>query len=177
MLFQQLEAGLQDASRRGVRLAILVADMDGFKKINDQFGHATGNLILQETAEVLKRACRKGDCVARMGGDEFVLLLADAEPDAVGERSRDLDRLVAAAGKRVCGVDFLRLSAGAAFFPDDGRDAEELLAKADARMYEMKRRHHGEATPVVSLGRLAEALATPPKYYDRLPLPAFREEG
>ena len=175
-LFQRLDAGLQDAAQRGGRLAILATDMDGFKKINDQFGHATGNLVLQSTAEVLKQACRKGDCVARMGGDEFVLLLADAEPLAVAERIRDLDCLVAEVGVRVCGVHFLRLSAGAAFFPEDGRDPEELLATADARMYEMKRRHHGDAIAAAGLGRLAEAVAAPAERHDRLPLSSPREE-
>jgi diguanylate cyclase (GGDEF)-like protein len=137
--------------------------------VNDQFGHAIGNLVLQKTAEVLKQACRKGDCVARMGGDEFVLLLSDADPVAVGERIRDLDRMVAEAGARVCGVHFLRLSAGAAFFPEDGRDPEELLATADARMYEMKRRHHGEAGGASGLARLAEAVSAPEERH--LPIP------
>ena len=176
-LFQRLDAGLQDAARRGGRMAILAADMDGFKLVNDQFGHAIGNLVLQKTAEVLKQACRKGDCVARMGGDEFVLLLADADPAAVAERIRDLDRMVVEAGARVCGVHFLRLSAGAAFFPEDGRDPEELLATADARMYEMKRRHHGEAGGASGLARLAEALAAPEERHDPLPLPSPRQES
>ena len=157
-LFQRLEAGLQDASRRGGRLAILVADLDTFKQINDQFGHLTGNEILKETAKVLKQACRKRDCVARMGGDEFVLLLEDAEPEYIEGRITDLDRRVTEAGRRICGAESLRLSAGAAFFPEDGRNAEDLLGKADARMYEMKRRHHGDATVGTSLGNLAEAL-------------------
>jgi diguanylate cyclase (GGDEF)-like protein len=175
-MFQRLDAGLRDAVRQGGRLAILVTDMDGFKKINDQFGHATGNLVLQETAKVLKQACRKDDCVARMGGDEFVLLLADAGPHAVGERVRDLDRMVEQTGLRVCGADFLRLSAGAAFYPEDGRDAEELLSKADARMYEMKRRHQGEVSPAGSLARLAEALAPGAERLDQLPLSSPRVE-
>ena len=175
-MFQRLDAGLRDAVRQGGRLAILVTDMDGFKKINDQFGHATGDLVLQETAKVLKQACRKDDCVARMGGDEFVLLLADAGPHAVGERVRDLDRMVEQTGLRVCGADFLRLSAGAAFYPEDGRDAEELLSKADARMYEMKRRHQGEASPAGSLARLAEALAPGAERLDQLPLSSPRVE-
>ena len=175
-MFQRLDAGLRDAVRQGGRLAILVTDMDGFKKINDQFGHATGNLVLQETAKVLKQACRKDDCVARMGGDEFVLLLAGAGPHAVGERVRDLDRMVEQTGLRVCGADFLRLSAGAAFYPEDGRDAEELLSKADARMYEMKRRHQGEVSPAGSLARLAEALAPGAERLDQLPLSSPRVE-
>lgn len=176
-LFQRLDTGLQDAGRRGGRMAIVAADMDGFKMVNDQFGHAAGNLVLQKTAEVLKLACRKGDCVARMGGDEFVLLLADADPAAVGERIRELDRMVAEVGTRVCGVPFLRLSAGAAFFPEDGRDPEELLATADARMYEMKRRHHAEAASGSGLLRLAEVLANPLERQDPRPLPAPREES
>jgi diguanylate cyclase (GGDEF)-like protein/putative nucleotidyltransferase with HDIG domain len=158
-MFQRLDAGLRDAAQRGGRLAILVTDIDSFKEVNDQFGHATGNLVLREAAKVLEQACRQGDCVARMGGDEFVLLLVDAEPHAVGERIGDLDRLVQETGLRVCGADFLRLSAGAAFFPEDGCDAEELLSKADARMYEMKRRHCAEAAAARSLGNLAEAVA------------------
>jgi diguanylate cyclase (GGDEF)-like protein len=175
-MFQRLDAGLRDAVRQGGRLAILVTDMDGFKKINDQFGHATGNLVLQETAEVLKQACRKGDCVARMGGDEFVLLLVDAEPFGVGERIRDLDRVVEQTGLRVCGADFLHMSAGAAFYPEDGRDAEELLSKADARMYEMKRQHHAGAAPAVSLRRLAEAVAPDAERHLLLPLTPPRVE-
>jgi diguanylate cyclase (GGDEF)-like protein/putative nucleotidyltransferase with HDIG domain len=159
MLFQRLETGLQDAARRNGRLAILVADLDAFKRINDQFGHMTGNVILQEAAKVLKQACRKRDLVARMGGDEFVLLLEDAEPPYIDGRIADLDRRVADVGRRVCGAEFLRLSAGAAFFPEDGRNAEDLLGKADARMYEMKRQHHGEVTSGTSLGNLVEALA------------------
>jgi GGDEF domain-containing protein len=79
-------------------------------------------------------------------------------------------------GLRVCGADFLRLSAGAAFYPEDGRDAEELLSKADARMYEMKRRHQGEASPAGSLARLAEALAPGAERLDQLPLSSPRVE-
>ena len=112
MLFQKLEDGVGEAERRAGRLAVLVMDLDGFKKVNDRFGHATGNLVLQETAEVLKQACRKGDCVARMGGDEFVLLLADTEEQAVAQRSNELDRRVTEVGARVCGVDFFAIERG-----------------------------------------------------------------
>jgi diguanylate cyclase (GGDEF)-like protein/putative nucleotidyltransferase with HDIG domain len=160
--FRTLDATVQEARSGGGRLAVLVTDIDGFKKVNDQYGHATGNHVLQETAAVLKRACRRGDFVARMGGDEFVLLLADAEPDPIAHRARELDRMVSEAGARLCGASFLRLSAGAAYFPEDGQDAEELLAIADARMYEMKRAHHSELAAPGDLDRLADALAAPP---------------
>jgi len=124
---------------------------------------------------VLKQACRTGDFVARMGGDEFVLLLAGAEPDGVRERIRELDRMVAAVGTEVCGARFLRLSAGAAFFPDDGRDPEELLAIADARMYQMKRRHHGEAASTLPLARLAMAVGGVAENRGELPVNPVRE--
>jgi diguanylate cyclase (GGDEF)-like protein/putative nucleotidyltransferase with HDIG domain len=157
--FQNLDAALQEARRQERRLAVLVTDMDGFKMVNDQFGHATGNRVLQETAAALRRACRRGDFVARMGGDEFVLLLVDAEPDAIAQRANNLDQIVSELGARVCGATFLRLSAGAAYFPEDGQDAEELLAIADARMYEMKRTHHSQAAAGSDLDHLAAALA------------------
>jgi len=169
-LFQRLDAALQDAARRNGRLAVLVTDMDGFKMVNDEFGHPAGDQVLQHTAQVLKQSCRKGDCVARMGGDEFVLLLAEAEPHAVNERMQELDRLVAEESSRVCGVSFLRLSAGAAFYPEDGVHAEELLAIADARMYETKRLHHASARRTNSLEKLAEILDLPPAPKERLTL-------
>jgi GGDEF domain-containing protein len=83
---------------------------------------------------------------------------------------------VAEGGGRVCGVSFLRLSAGAAFFPQDGRNAEELLATADARMYEMKHRHHGEATVAAGLEKLAEAVAARAERHGRVPLSSPQEE-
>jgi diguanylate cyclase (GGDEF)-like protein len=160
--FRTLDSVIQEARISRNRVAVLVTDIDGFKMVNDQFGHATGNRVLQETAAVLRRACRRGDFVARMGGDEFVLLLAEADPDAISRRAADLDRLISDAGARVCGAGFLRLSAGAAYFPEDGQDAEELLAIADARMYEMKRAHHTQRSSGRDLDRLAEALAAAP---------------
>lgn len=152
-----------------------MTDIDGFKMVNAEFGHPAGDQVLQHTAQVLKQSCRKGDCVARMGGDEFVLLLAEAEPRAVSERMQELDRLVAEESSRVCGVSFLRLSAGAAFYPDDGVHAEELLAIADARMYETKRLHHRVASRTTGLGRLAEMLDAPLEPKERLTLSHPRE--
>ena len=79
--------------------------------------------------------------------------------------------MVADTGGRVCGASHLRLSAGAAYFPDDGRDAEELLAIADARMYEMKREHHSRSVTTSGLDQLAEALASAPA------TPALRKQS
>ena len=77
-----------------------------------------------------------------------------------------MNSLVASAGQGVCGADALRLSVGAACFPEDGTDAEELLAAADARMYHMKRRHHAERAAEQSLTQLARAVEAPAEIAD-----------
>ncbi|HTS29974.1 MAG TPA: diguanylate cyclase [Bryobacteraceae bacterium] len=157
-LFEHLAFQVDEAQRRCSRLAVLVADMDGFKQINDQYGHATGNRVLVRTAEMLRESTRRTDYVARMGGDEFVFLLPHAEPDFVKSRIQELSDLISAIGLEVCGADSLRMSVGAAFYPDDGKQAEELLAKADERMYEIKRQHHQELGAARNLNCMAAAL-------------------
>jgi diguanylate cyclase (GGDEF)-like protein/putative nucleotidyltransferase with HDIG domain len=157
-LFLRLDAELARAKSAGSRLAVLVADMDGFKKVNDEYGHAMGNRVLQATAKALRNATREGGYVARMGGDEFVLLLAETDREVIAGRIGQLDELVADAGRTLSPDAPLRLSLGVAFYPEDGTDAEELLTSADARMYEMKRHHHGDAETVRNLSRMASAV-------------------
>jgi diguanylate cyclase (GGDEF)-like protein len=159
-LFLQLDNSLTTARHNNSRLAVMVADMDGFKQVNDHFGHALGNQVLEGTAAILRDSCRERDYVARMGGDEFVLLLPDAGRAGIEGRITELNNLVAGVGRSLCGVDNLRLSIGAAFFPEDGRDAEELLAVADARMYQTKREHLA-ARSGEGLTQLAQALYLP----------------
>jgi diguanylate cyclase (GGDEF)-like protein len=157
-LFLRLDEALASARQGGSVLAVLVTDMDGFKQVNDQYGHAAGNDVLQRTAQAFRETIREGDYAARMGGDEFVMLIPGAQPDVIRERSRSLNELVCEVGRRVCNADFLRLSVGASYYPDDGGNAEELLAIADARMYEVKRQHHGEGAGVANMIKLARAV-------------------
>jgi diguanylate cyclase (GGDEF)-like protein len=89
----------------------------------------------------LKEACRGYDYVARMGGDEFVLVVPGLSAEAALIKAQSLHELAAGIGQKICGEDLLGLSVGTAFCPEDGNDAEHLLAEADRRMYSVKQTH------------------------------------
>jgi diguanylate cyclase (GGDEF)-like protein/putative nucleotidyltransferase with HDIG domain len=134
-LFLQLDRELARCKRDKLSLTLMVCDMNGFKKINDRFGHLEGNRVLRLFAQALKDSCREYDYVARMGGDEFVVI---APGLAVGDAAKKIELLrplARQAGFEVCGEDILSLSVGMAVSPDDGNDAEQLLTQADRRMY------------------------------------------
>jgi diguanylate cyclase (GGDEF)-like protein len=97
----------------------------------------------------LREACREYDYAARMGGDEFVIVAPNMTPGSVMERANVLSTLAQEAGREVCGKDILSLSLGAAFYPQDGIDAEQLLGEADRKMYAAKQQHYArrEAAP------------------------------
>jgi len=134
-LFLQLERELARCKRDTTPLVVMVCDMDGFKQINDRFGHLEGNRVLRLFAQSLKDSCREYDYVARMGGDEFVVVAPGLPPDAAEKKSDLLRSMAQDAGRRVCGEDILSLSVGHSQYPEDGKDAESLLAAADRRMY------------------------------------------
>ena len=91
--------------------------------------------MLRLFAQALKDTCREYDYVARMGGDEFVVIAPGLTPDASAKKTEQMRALARHAGSEVCGEDILSLSVGRAVFPADGKDAEQLLAEADRRMY------------------------------------------
>ena len=128
-------ANWRAASATTSTLTVMVSDMDGFKQINDRFGHLEGNRVLRLFAQALKDTCREYDYVARMGGDEFVVIAPGLAADAAGKKAEQMRALARQAGSEVCGEDILSLSVGRAVYPDDGKDAEQLLAEADRRMY------------------------------------------
>ena len=134
-LFLQLDRELARCKRDTSSLTVMVSDMDGFKQINDRFGHLEGNRVLRLFAQALKDTCREYDYVARMGGDEFVVVAPGLPAEAAAKKAEQLRELATQAGHVVCREDILSLSVGQAVYPDDGRDAEELLAEADRRMY------------------------------------------
>jgi diguanylate cyclase (GGDEF)-like protein len=144
-LFLHLDAELARARRTERELAVLVCDLDGFKQVNDRFGHLIGNRVLQLVAQGMRQCCREYDYVARMGGDEFVLVLSGINSSGIDEKVKAISRVALEAGESACGEPLLGISVGAAFRPVDGDDAEGLLAEADRRMYLVKQQHRRSA--------------------------------
>ncbi len=150
-LFEYLAEEVVLCSQRKTPMAVIVMDLDGFKKANDEHGHLAGNRVLQSVAAGLRKSCRATDVVARMGGDEFVLVLSDPGDclPALMERIQEVGQR---AGAEIgCKIS---ISAGCALYPDDAIDAESVLEKADERMYEEKRLR--KSMHAVSPGQIIE---------------------
>ena len=137
-LFLRLDGELARCRRTLEPLTVLVCDVDGFKQVNDRFGHLEGNKVLRYVADVLRENCREYDYVARMGGDEFVILLPGSDREAVNRRIEEFQSIACDDAAAMHGVSVIHMSVGEAFYPDDGSDAEQLLAEADRRMYKSK---------------------------------------
>jgi len=137
-LFMQLDRELARCKRESKTLTVMVADLDHFKQINDRFGHLEGNRVLRLFAHSLKETSREYDYVARMGGDEFVVIAPGITAEAAARKAEQMRSLAQKAGKDVCNEDILSLSVGNAVYPEDGMDAEKILSEADKRMYLQK---------------------------------------
>ena len=133
-LENMLKAEIMKAKLSKGTLSIIFLDLDNFKTINDSFGHHFGDEILKQVGEILKSSVRKGDIVARYGGDEFIIVLhskTDLEPERVAERIKQ--RL-----EETFSSYNLSVSYGIAIFGKDGSTPEELINVADKRMYKQK---------------------------------------
>jgi diguanylate cyclase (GGDEF)-like protein len=116
--------------------ALVMLDLDGFKRLNDRFGHPAGDDLLCDVAAALTRAMRAQDTVARLGGDEFCVLAPEtAEGGTAGLAARILESV----GAITAGAETVRASVGIAVFPDDGTTAMALLHVADQRLLDAKR--------------------------------------
>ncbi len=140
LLADRMNQAMSQVQRRQQRIAVAYLDLDGFKSINDSYGHTTGDQFLIAVAARMKQALREGDTLARLGGDEFVAVLLDL-PDAAASVPM-LTRLLAAAAQPVQIGDYdVRVSAsiGVTFYPQaDDVDADQLLRQADQAMYQAK---------------------------------------
>lgn len=150
-LFLHLDSELRRAEAAVESLTVLVLDLDGFKGVNDRFGHLEGNKLLQMIAQGLKLHLRPNDYVARMGGDEFVIVLPNVAQSVVKSRIEQLGTMVVEQGRLLTGEEVVALSVGQSSYPADGLNAEELLADADRGMYAMKETHHKMTRGLVAL--------------------------
>lgn len=146
LFFDRLHHGLANARRAEEKLALLILDMDGLKRINDRFGHRTGDAALVEISKRIRSISRESDTVARLGGDEFGVLLhrvADRQ-GALKHSTRLADTIAAPFGFEQKEIS-LSASIGLAIFPEDGDEIEVLVEKADQNMYAVKRGREARA--------------------------------
>ena len=145
LLQARLEHSIQLAQRANRQFALLFIDLDRFKAVNDHFGHARGDELLRDVAQRLSRSLRNEDTLARVGGDEFVVLLENVGNAAEAQRiiATVQQQFPCRVADTTVTVD-VGVSIGTSFFPQDGTTAATLLGKADHAMYEAKRRSRGE---------------------------------
>ncbi|WDT75666.1 MAG: EAL domain-containing protein [Candidatus Manganitrophus sp.] len=162
LFYDRLGQAISRVAWRNRLVAVLFLDLDRFKVINDTLGHAVGDLLLQEVSKRLGLLLRSGDTVARIGGDEFVIILDDvAKAEDV---AKICQKILDALSKPFLLKEhelFITVSVGISLFPNDGRDAETLLKNADTAMYKAKEQgrnnyqHFSSNMNVKALERLA----------------------
>ena len=142
---EQMKQAIALSKRNRQKLNIVFLDLDDFKKINDQFGHAIGDSYLCQVANLMKSKLRESDIVSRFGGDEFVLLLSNIQSKeaALKFNQQFLTELEAAKIKIEDKSFPVKASIGCAVYPDDGLDAEALIQIADTKMYDLKAKRKG----------------------------------
>ncbi len=139
LFYDRLAMAIAHAHRNKASLAVLFLDLDHFKQINDKRGHAEGDYVLQEIARRLQEVVREDDTVARMGGDEFVIVLSDITgPEYVVEIAERIIEKVKQPLQLGEGLVQITCSLGISFYPGDGTDVETLIQNADCAMYRAK---------------------------------------
>lgn len=143
VLWDRLAHDLALARRQGQRLAVYFLDIDGFKQVNDEFGHAAGDLLLQHTARVLLATVRASDTVCRLGGDEFVILASAVRREDAEQVAVKIGQALAVPALIAGHTLSVSASIGYSLFPDDADAPGVLVHKADEAMYRRKRGGHG----------------------------------
>jgi diguanylate cyclase (GGDEF)-like protein len=139
---EELELELERARRYRRDLALVYCDVDSFKQVNDTLGHLEGDRVLQRIAASLRDTIRGSDFTGRLGGDEFGVCLVETDLASGHAFLERLDRNVAELSESGAVPPGVAVSAGVAHFPADGTNPEELLRRADARLYDEKRSRH-----------------------------------
>lgn len=135
----RLQSALYRASREKSQFAVLYLDLDKFKQVNDEAGHAVGDVLLQQAAERIKHSVRSSDTVARFGGDEFVILLEQIDDVSTAHTVAEKVRLALNAPFLIAGAQFyVYPSIGISVYPTQGADEKQLLLEADRAMYQAK---------------------------------------
>jgi len=144
----RLNVALARSHRDHRKVAVMMLDLDGFKKINDTLGHAVGDTLLGEIAQRIKEVLRETDTVARLGGDEFMVILPDLKQEIAADVT---GRKILHACSRAATIGphelFVTASLGITLFPDDGDTPDILIKNADTAMYEAKRAGKNRAAP------------------------------
>ncbi|WP_157896490.1 GGDEF domain-containing protein [Acidovorax carolinensis] len=147
------------AKRAGYPVTFVMADIDRFKRVNDNYGHACGDVVLLKISEILKENTRESDILCRFGGEEFLIVLPGMTPEQARKKMDAIRQIIAATVIEHAGLSLsVTISAGVAGYPLHGSDAETLLTLADDALYEAK-----------NGGRDRVALASP-KAPDRPPV-------
>lgn len=137
-----MKKAIARSKRTGARGALLFLDVDKFKRVNDSLGHSSGDALLTKIAQRLTGEIRDTDVVARVGGDEFAVLIADVNVAEIRKVAGDIARRICRSISKPYMVQgeeaYATMSIGISIFPDNGIEEEELLAKADRAMYRVK---------------------------------------
>jgi diguanylate cyclase (GGDEF)-like protein/PAS domain S-box-containing protein len=144
LFFDRLEHAIQNADRNRTMVALLYFDLDGFKPVNDKLGHEAGDYVLKETGSRLRKIIRATDTVARIGGDEFAIILPEIKDR---EHAAAVSMKIIQSVSQPIDVNNQNVSVGASIgislYPEDAADAEELVQKADIAMYQVKKTGKG----------------------------------
>lgn len=151
------ERELARAARRKTSLAVMMVDVDHFKRFNDQLGHAAGDTALKQIARVLQNGVRTDDIACRFGGEEFALILPEITLEAAFERAENVRRAASECRLAMDGNELppVTISVGVAMFPADAEDAESLVKRADAALYRAKRSGRNQVAVHTSEAALA----------------------
>ncbi len=145
LFLDKLNQAIYEASNKGTHLVVLFLDLDNFKPINDSFGHKAGDYVLIELSRRMQKKARKSDTIARIGGDEFCIILDElSDIDSITSRLKMGLEVVKEPFIIEKKPIYIGLSIGVAIYPKDGNDAEELIRNADTAMYKAKREGKGQ---------------------------------